>query len=461
MDVMNVQVQTTAPAADAASAASAPAQTQAQQDFAKLLGKLQAQTQSETPAQSTENGAPATSENIVVPGAVRLLMGEVQTGVDPTLQALVEQLQDLLQQDPDTMEESQLDALQKLLASLQKRMEQIVGEQGVPALTGQLNTLLPQLQLPEVLSTAQNAGQPLPQVGEAAQSAQPEALLELLTGDSQTLLQALQAQGQTAPATDFGTTMEQAAAQPQTLEVPVQEIRHEHFEAPSDVQQRNEFESAVRAVKQQTEAQPQTAQPEQAQEAKAAEGKTTAKTLPDVDTLQQQVDTGVHFAGTAFSQSVAAAAEPLPTEAPSVATQVEEGVLAGIKEGGEEFTIKLLPEGLGEMTVKLTRVGEEMLLKIVTKSAETQRLLSEELNGLRESLRSYKVQVDSVLTEREEQLLNQQQHFEQQRQNHQAQQSGQTGRYRGGNGQNTEEAEAVQLAAETASAPKSALDAYI
>ena len=76
--------------------------------------------------------------------------------------------------------------------------------------------------------------------------------------------------------------------------------------------------------------------------------------------------------------------------------QVKTGLKAGADRGENEFTIKLKPEGLGEITVRMLEVAGKITLSITTANAQTQKLLNAELTALRDAVRPYNVEVQQV-----------------------------------------------------------------
>lgn len=162
------------------------------------------------------------------------------------------------------------------------------------------------------------------------------------------------------------------------------------------------FSESVRLAKQQMESVSEKQVPKEDK----------AKPL-DVDTLQQQVDSGMHLKNTALvTSSKAAEVEQLSQPVP-IASQINEGVLKAMKNGMESITIKLMPEGLGELTLRLTKTANGMMLDMVAKNADTQKLLNGELDTLKENLKPLKVDVETVLTEQQDSFINQNQNFSQ------------------------------------------------
>jgi len=82
----------------------------------------------------------------------------------------------------------------------------------------------------------------------------------------------------------------------------------------------------------------------------------------------------------------------------TLAEQVSSGVLEKLTEGKSEFTIKLKPESLGEITVKLIEESGKMTLRIEAASSETAKLINNDLSALREAVRPMQVEVHEAVT---------------------------------------------------------------
>lgn len=120
----------------------------------------------------------------------------------------------------------------------------------------------------------------------------------------------------------------------------------------------------------------------------------TDETALDVDQLQSQVDAG------RFSRSVGKAAEaaslPQPAE---LVEQVRKGVFEQAFSGKEEFTVKLKPEGLGEITVKMVEKEQGITLQIITSNPQVAKMLVSELGALQNALRPYHAEVQQVVSQ--------------------------------------------------------------
>lgn len=129
-----------------------------------------------------------------------------------------------------------------------------------------------------------------------------------------------------------------------------------------------------------------------------AESAVSEKEQPvNVDALQEQV------ASNRFVPSaVVKTGEPVePKEAPDLATQIREGMKENLTAGKNEFQLKLKPEGLGEITVRLMEKGGKTTLSLTTASAEVAKLLNSELSSLREALRPLHVQVNDAVPQQQ------------------------------------------------------------
>ena len=84
-------------------------------------------------------------------------------------------------------------------------------------------------------------------------------------------------------------------------------------------------------------------------------------------------------------------------EAPLL-NQVSEGIREHLSLGDSEFTLKLKPESLGEITVRLVKAGEKMTLEIITASSHTARLINSDLATLQDAVKPMQVEVHEAVT---------------------------------------------------------------
>lgn len=99
---------------------------------------------------------------------------------------------------------------------------------------------------------------------------------------------------------------------------------------------------------------------------------------------------------TPFELRMQAAAK---TESIPVAQQIETGIEKNLALGKNEFTIKLKPESLGEITVKFTEEAGKATLTITTASAATAKLLNSDLDALKAAVAPLNVRVNEAVTQ--------------------------------------------------------------
>lgn len=143
----------------------------------------------------------------------------------------------------------------------------------------------------------------------------------------------------------------------------------------------NDFRSAVSQAKQELDLVP------------GKDSKSQNRFDVDVDQLQRDVDSG-RFAANAASVEETPELPHIPL---NLMSQVKEGIIQEIGSGKDEFIIKLKPEGLGEITVHLMQNDDKIALSISASNSHVARLLSSEIDQLRESLRPYNTVVQEVV----------------------------------------------------------------
>ena len=84
------------------------------------------------------------------------------------------------------------------------------------------------------------------------------------------------------------------------------------------------------------------------------------------------------------------------TEAVPVMQQVKTGLEEGMAKGMNHFTIRLKPEGLGEIVVRMVTEGGRISMRIGVSNEDTQRLINSELLQLKEALQPLNAQVQEV-----------------------------------------------------------------
>lgn len=91
-------------------------------------------------------------------------------------------------------------------------------------------------------------------------------------------------------------------------------------------------------------------------------------------------------------------AERMEREA-TVLEQLKDAIPARLSEGKNEFTMRLKPEKLGEITVKLVEESGKMTLRITAASEQTARAINSDLSALREAVRPLQVEVHEAATQ--------------------------------------------------------------
>jgi len=97
------------------------------------------------------------------------------------------------------------------------------------------------------------------------------------------------------------------------------------------------------------------------------------------------------------SQQAEKLEEPMLYQAEAdTVSQVRTGIEQKLGSDESEFVIKLKPEGLGEITVEMARRDGRIILNLIASSSETEKLLSDRIEALRESLRVYNADIAKV-----------------------------------------------------------------
>ena len=88
----------------------------------------------------------------------------------------------------------------------------------------------------------------------------------------------------------------------------------------------------------------------------------------------------------------------------NVLEQITDGVKANLNLEKSEFTVKLNPESLGEVTIKLAEEGGKMVVNITAATESTAKLLNSDLTALRDSLGSLNLEIREVTVEAPENI---------------------------------------------------------
>ncbi len=88
----------------------------------------------------------------------------------------------------------------------------------------------------------------------------------------------------------------------------------------------------------------------------------------------------------------------------NISEQITDGVKANLNLEKSEFTVKLNPESLGEVTIKLVEEGGKMVVNITAATESTAKLLNSDLTALRDSLGSLNLEIREVTVEAPESI---------------------------------------------------------
>lgn len=88
----------------------------------------------------------------------------------------------------------------------------------------------------------------------------------------------------------------------------------------------------------------------------------------------------------------------------NISEQITDGVKANLNLEKSEFTVKLNPESLGELTLKLIEENGKMVLNITAASESTAKLLNGDIVALRESVGSMNIEVREVTVSAPEEI---------------------------------------------------------
>ena len=112
----------------------------------------------------------------------------------------------------------------------------------------------------------------------------------------------------------------------------------------------------------------------------------------DVDALQAQVDAR-RFEPAVNVQKAEQAPQP---EARNILEQLKTGIQENYAANRDEFVVKLKPDGLGEITVKLVQKENSIALSILASSPQVARLISNEVAALQNALRPLQAEVTQI-----------------------------------------------------------------
>lgn len=116
----------------------------------------------------------------------------------------------------------------------------------------------------------------------------------------------------------------------------------------------------------------------------------------DIEAMQQAVDSGRYLTQTAVQKDMTLTAPHTMDILEQVRTGITDKLAAG---DTNEFVLKLKPEGLGQITVKMVETDGKISLSIITSSQQAQNALSSQLGSLKEALRPFHAEVSQIVTQ--------------------------------------------------------------
>lgn len=377
------------------------------------------------------------------------MMAEMLSAAQPELtdiSLMAEQIMDAALQKAGLPTGADIAAMQEAMGTMQQgginaEIPQDIGGAGTPQLTPEQAELMLTVQQRVVAQQQAAIGQELPQeqqknifaedtaqavMAVPQQNAEPqqkntfaneERLLE--AGTEQAAMAAQQGKAAVTQQTQTQISQNEAVKQEQmpnaavqNSAVSVQKTSAAKTDAGTDKAQAKpqsepdasmKFGQAVMQAQKMLKAKATTGGSEQDADEAPQDGEAKQK-LNTAEPQEKKLTLGKELQGMAQlnAQQGAKEAEAVSTEklitTEELLAQVKTGVADGLQKGKNEFIIKLKPEGLGEITVKLTELSGGMSLSITAANTQTQKLLSAELAGLREVMRPMGVEVEAVVS---------------------------------------------------------------
>lgn len=102
---------------------------------------------------------------------------------------------------------------------------------------------------------------------------------------------------------------------------------------------------------------------------------------------------GARLSGSAGTQ---AAGNTAVTDAAPLPEQIRSGIEQGLEKQLSQFTIRLKPEGMGEILVHMASTGGKISLSIGVSNMETQKILAGEMMHLKETLAPLNAEVQEL-----------------------------------------------------------------
>ncbi|MFZ2539021.1 MAG: flagellar hook-length control protein FliK [Oscillospiraceae bacterium] len=133
---------------------------------------------------------------------------------------------------------------------------------------------------------------------------------------------------------------------------------------------------------------------------------------PSADALQQAV--GQSKFDAVLNDKQILSSSKASVDVADLAEQVKNGLSNGALGEQKEFLVKLKPEGLGEVVIKLVESQNKMTVSIVAATTEVAKLLNNELSTLRETMRAMQIDVRDVVVQSQNNFGSMQQNLQQQ-----------------------------------------------
>lgn len=130
------------------------------------------------------------------------------------------------------------------------------------------------------------------------------------------------------------------------------------------------------------------------------EAKGSAKNEKELEPKAAQTQTGNEVKFETVMTKAVKADLNINNEAP-VFSQVSSGILKAFEDGKMEFSMKLAPESLGELSVKMVFENGKLALSIITENRQTSKLIQNQLAELQETLKASGVKIESATVENE------------------------------------------------------------
>ncbi len=119
----------------------------------------------------------------------------------------------------------------------------------------------------------------------------------------------------------------------------------------------------------------------------------------DIEAILAQLNTPQEAQNTAANTAIVATNFELPVNNPELFNQLQVGLQDGVDAGLPQFTLKLNPQELGEITVKLFNDGSKQVLEIAVANSKTSLMINDDIDALRQAMAPLQIEVkEAVVT---------------------------------------------------------------